>query len=131
MIIMKITIDNLELTNNEQDFFDNFNGFILHKDRRIFNKLIARTMLYQKVKDVPGDIVECGVFKGTGMYTFLKLKYLFNPNSYKKVVGFDFFNTEELLKSITDNKDSEAMTALFEGRDFGHGENYVDIFKTS
>jgi hypothetical protein len=27
--------------------------------------LVARTLLFNQVKDVPGDIVECGVFKGS------------------------------------------------------------------
>ena len=54
--------------------------------------------VWHKTKHLNGDIVECGVFKGSGIYTFLKLKRLFNPNSSKRVVGFDFFNTEELLK---------------------------------
>lgn len=69
------------------------------------------------------------MFKGTGFYTFLKLKYLLNPNSYKKVVGFDFFNTEELLGSITDKNDAETMKTLFDGREFEHGGEYVDYFK--
>lgn len=46
------TIKQLELTDNPQSFFDNFNGFILNKDRRVFNKLIARTLIYNEVKDI-------------------------------------------------------------------------------
>jgi hypothetical protein len=82
-----IKLDNLELTQNPQSFFDSFNSFIINKDRRVFNKLVARAMLCNEVKDIPGDIVECGLFKGTGFYTFLKLKNIFNPNSAKKVIG--------------------------------------------
>ncbi len=123
------TIKNIELTHNPQSFFDNFNGFILNKDKRVFNKLIARALLYNEVKDIPGDIVECGVFKGTGLYTFLKLKYIFNPNSSKKVLGFDFFDTTELLKSIPNQEDRETMAVLFEGRDFNHDDSYYDYLK--
>ncbi len=85
------------------------NSFILSEDRRVFNKLIARTLLYNQTQDIPGDIVECGVFKGTGLYTFLKLKNIFNPNSSKKVIGFDFFNTDTLISSIKDKIDKEAI----------------------
>lgn len=120
------TLRDIELTECPQVFFDNFNGFMLNKDRRIFNKLMARALLYNEVKNVPGDIVECGVFKGTGIYTFLKLKYILNPNSSKKVVGFDFFNTEELLASIADTKDKEIMGVLFGGRGFSHDGSYYD-----
>jgi hypothetical protein len=44
------------------------------------------------VMDVPGDVVECGVFKGSGIYTLAKLHRLFKPNiAYQRIVGFDFF----------------------------------------
>jgi len=121
-----IAIKDIEFTENPQGFYDNFNGFILNKDRRIFNKLIARTLLYNEVKNIPGDIVECGVFKGTGLYTFLKLKYVLNPNSSKKVVGFDFFDTKALLESITNVEEKEIMGVLFLGREFNHDNAYCE-----
>jgi hypothetical protein len=124
----KVELNKLELTNTPQDLFDNFNSFILSEDKRVFSKLIARTLLYDKIKHVPGDIVECGVFKGTGIYTFLKLKNIFNPNSSKKVIGFDFFNTKDLISSINDKTDKEAMNSLFTGRDFSHKTSFKEIF---
>ncbi len=122
-------LNNLELTKTSQSIFDNFNSFILSDDRRVFNKLAARTLLYNEVKDIPGDVVECGVFKGTGLYTFLKLKNIFNPNSSKKVIGFDFFNTEELISSINNGLDKEAMEVLFKERHFSHGQSFKDTFR--
>ena len=65
-----IKLDNLELTKEHQSLFDSFNSFILSEDRRVFSKLISRTLLYNEVKDIPGDIVECGVWAG-GMSIFL------------------------------------------------------------
>jgi len=124
-----ININKIELTQNSQSFFDSFNNFILSDDRRVFNKLVARTLLYNEVKDIPGDIVECGVFKGTGIYTFLKLKNLYNPNSAKKVIGFDFFNTDNLLSSIQNSTDKEAMNVLFEGRNFTHDLSFKEQFQ--
>lgn len=121
-------LNNLELTKTSQSLFDNFNSFILSDDRRVFNKLAARTLLYNEVKDIPGDIVECGVFKGTGLYTFLKLKNIFNPNSSKKVIGFDFFNTEGLISSINNGMDKEAMEILFKERHFTHNQSFKDTF---
>ena len=86
-------IEDLEITNNTQNLYDNFNNFIISEDSRVFNKLVARTLIYDSIKDIPGDIVECGVFKGSGFFTFLKLKKVMNPNSRKKVLGFDYFNS--------------------------------------
>lgn len=122
-------IENLELKTYSQSFFDCFNSFILSDDRRVFNKLVARTLLYNEVKDVPGDIVECGVFKGTGLYTFLKLKNIYNPNSSKKVIGFDFFNTDKLIESIKDTTDKKTMETLFKGRNFNHEDSFKDLLR--
>ena len=81
----------LEIIDTSQELYDSFNGFILSDDTKVFGKLLARTLLVDQVKDLPGDIVECGVFKGTGLLTFLKIKRFLCPNSGKKVIGFDFF----------------------------------------
>jgi hypothetical protein len=125
-----IKLDNLELTKESQSLFDSFNSFILSEDRRVFSKLISRALLYNEVKDIPGDIVECGVFKGTGLYTFLKLKGLYNPNSSKKVVGFDFFDTNQLISSISNKTDKEAMDVLFKERNFTHETSFKDYLST-
>jgi hypothetical protein len=122
-------VKDLDLTFNSNVFYDHFNGFILSEDKRVFNKLIARTLLYDKVKDIAGDIVECGVFKGSGIFTFLKLKRLFNPNSYKKIIGFDFFDTKKLLSSIKDDKEKKNMSNLFEYREFEHEKNFKTILE--
>jgi hypothetical protein len=124
-----IDINNLELIQTPQSLFDSFNSFILSDDRRVFNKLISRTLLYNEVKNVPGDIVECGVFKGTGLYTFLKLKNIFNPNSSKKVIGFDFFDTDGLISSINNKEDKDAMDVLFKERHFSHTQLFKENFK--
>lgn len=112
-------IKDLEIIENAQSLYDNFNGFILSNDFKVFGKLLARTLLMDRVKDIPGDIVECGVFKGTGILTYLKLKRYLNPNSGKKVIGFDFFDSDKLVKTL-DGIDKDAMKTLFEGRDYEH-----------
>jgi len=124
-----ININNLELIQTPQSLFDSFNSFILSDDRRVFNKLVSRALLYNEVKNIPGDIVECGVFKGTGLYTFLKLKNIFNPNSSKKVIGFDFFNTDGLISSINNKEDKDAMDVLFKERHFSHTKSFKENFK--
>lgn len=114
----------IEIIDTPQELFDSFNKFILSQDTKVFNKLIARTLLYDKVKNIPGDIVECGVFKGTGIYTFLKLKRILNPNTYKKIIGFDFFDNEKLVSTLDNENDKEFMSLLFKGRNFNHYNNF-------
>ena len=57
----------------KQSIYDSFNDFILSEDRNIFFKMVKKIEMFNKVKKIPGDIVECGVFKGTGLMLFLKL----------------------------------------------------------
>ncbi len=122
-------LNELELTKLPEDFFTHYNEFMLSGDTRVFNKLVARTLIMDQVKDVPGDIVECGVFKGTGIYTFLKLNRIFNANSSKQVIGFDFFNTSGLISSIENEADRKAMGSLFEERGFGHSVGYKETLE--
>ena len=117
----------LELVDTTQKLFDDFNGFMLSPDTKVFGKLLARTLLFDKVKDLPGDVVECGVFKGTGLFTFLKLKRYLCPNTSKKIVGFDFFDSEKLVESLS-GQDAEAMKTLFEKRNYSHKNNHRDSF---
>ena len=116
----------LEIVDTSQNLYDFFNGFILSPDTKVFGKLLARTLLVDQVKDLPGDIVECGVFKGTGMLTFLKIKRFLCANSGKKVIGFDFFNSEKLVESLS-GIDKEAMGTLFDKRNYKHEDNQVQL----
>lgn len=90
----------------EQSTYDKFNNFIFSNDLKLTGKLLHRFEHFLNIKDLPGDIVEIGVFKGSGISSFLKFIQIYCPNSNKKVVGFDIFDTVE-AKSILD-KDGEA-----------------------
>lgn len=104
-----------------QYVYDSFNNFIFSPDTRILGKLLARAFLFNQVKDIPGDIVECGVFKGSGVLSWLKIKRILAFNSLKKVIGFDYFDTNSLINSLSGN-DQVQMKDLFEERQYKHDE---------
>jgi hypothetical protein len=85
--------------------YEKFNNFIFSNDLKLTGKMLHRFQHFLNVKHLPGDIVEVGVFKGSGMSTFLKFIEIFCPNSNKKVLGFDIFDTEKSAHILT--KDSE------------------------
>lgn len=99
-----------------QSIYDSFNDFIFSSDRKLFSKLISKYFFTDMTKNIPGDIIELGVFKGSGMMAWLKALELSSVN-HKKVIGFDFFNNKELLDSIKTN-DKAIMQSLFEDRGF-------------
>lgn len=92
-----------------QSVYDAYNNLLFSSDKRVFNKMVKRVELYMKVKDLAGDIMEVGVFKGAGMALFLKLKHMYEPNSLMKVIGFDYFEKDTLLDSL-DGVNKESMT---------------------
>jgi hypothetical protein len=95
-----------------QDVYDSFNSFIFSKDRNIFNKMYSRIIFYEMTKHLHGDIIECGVFKGSGLFTWLKLLDIYEPRSIKKVVGFDFFD-ESFVEELPDGVDKDTMKQVF------------------
>jgi hypothetical protein len=99
------------------------------RDRKVLAKLISRFRLLERVISVPGDIVEVGVFKGSGMLSFLKLKEILLPClSPLKVIGFDYFNSDSLFASLKDS-DRTRMEDLFVGRKFSHETGAEDLIR--
>ncbi len=86
-----------------QSLYDNFNGFIFDKDIKVLGKLLYRYKFFELTKDLPGDIVELGVFKGSGVATFLKFIEIFCTHSNKKIIGFDLFNSLNEVVSSYEN----------------------------
>lgn len=76
------------VSNQDLNIYDQF---LKNTDVDRLQKILSRYELFKKIIDVPGDICECGVYKGSGIFTWVKLVKLFKPNNSFNVVGFDFF----------------------------------------
>ena len=64
-----------------QDLYDAFNTFIFNKDIKVLGKLLHRFKYFELTKHLAGDIVELGVFKGSGMASFVKFIEIFCTHS--------------------------------------------------
>ena len=95
-----------------QSVYDSYNSLMFSGDGRVFNKMMKKAELYLKVRDLAGDILEFGVFKGAGVALFLNLKVMYEPNSLMKVIGFDFFNSQKLTDSLDGLNKSMMSTVL-------------------
>lgn len=67
------------------------NNFYLSCQNTRLAKLIAHYELFKMIEQVPGAIVECGVFKGASFSRFAAFRELFSSDSARKLVGFDIF----------------------------------------
>ena len=99
-----------------QSVYDAFNEFIFSSDRKLFGKLASKLEFVEHVKEVPGDVVELGVFKGSGMMGWLKALSQVSIN-HKNVVGFDFFDADSTVESV-ETSDQQVMESLFKDRGF-------------
>lgn len=104
---------------SEEELWDSYNNLLLSADTSRIRKLIVRYELFKMTLDVPGDIVECGVFKGAGWMYWLKLLSLYAPGEQKKVVGFDTFGSfaDSLLPYEKESAQQFVSEAEFQGVD--------------
>ncbi len=72
--------------------FEYENNFYLSCDSTRIGKILAHYELYKLVMNVPGSIVECGIFKGTSLVKFATFRDLFGNSYSKKIIGFDTFS---------------------------------------
>ena len=96
--LLQITNNNTKI-NTQDSIYNSFNDFIFSNDIKVLGKLLHRFEYFNQVKHLPGDIIEIGVFKGSGIATFSKFLDIYCPNSNKKIIGFDIFqkNSNEIL----------------------------------
>jgi len=73
--------------------FEYENAFYLTCQPNRLSKAIAQLDLYRRVLDLPGHIVECGVFKGASFARFAMFRALFEAQHSRRLIGFDIFGT--------------------------------------
>ncbi|HEF9948449.1 TPA: class I SAM-dependent methyltransferase [Campylobacter coli] len=90
-------------------------------DKRIA-KQIVHYELYKKIMDLPGDLIECGIFKGNSFFELGHYRNILETQQSRKLIGFDIFGKfpethyeDDKEKRINFIKDA--------------GENSIDIDK--
>ena len=84
--------------------FEYENDFVLSCDSSRIGKIIAHYELYKMASELPGAIVECGVFKGNSLCRFAMFRDLFESRLSKKIIGFDIFGKFPKTKFNEDKK---------------------------
>ena len=81
----------IELPNFEKAF-EYENNFYLSCDITRISKILSHYEIYKMIKEVPGEIIECGVFKGASYLRFAMFREIFGNPFSKKIIGFDTFS---------------------------------------
>ena len=86
----------------KNSIWDLYNSFFLSADIDRIRKFMVREYLFKLSLEIPGDIVELGVFKGTGIAQLIKLRDILIPGTSKKIIGFDLFSQSSHYKEKLD-----------------------------
>ena len=93
----------IELPNFEKAF-EYENNFYLSCDITRISKILSHYEIYKMIKEVPGEIIECGVFKGASYLRFAMFREIFGNPFSKKIIGFDTFSKFPETTFQDDNK---------------------------
>jgi Macrocin-O-methyltransferase (TylF) len=71
---------------------DVLESFAIYARRINITRFLAHYEMYKMVQDIPGCIVECGVYQGNSLFAFAKFLEIFSPGDrIRHVIGFDSF----------------------------------------
>jgi hypothetical protein len=71
--------------------WDYENGFYLTCENSRIGKLLNHLEIYNMILDLPGDVLEFGVYKGASIVRLLTFRNLLETEYSRKVIGFDIF----------------------------------------
>lgn len=89
---------------NSISVWDAENAFYQKTNISRIGKLIYQYEIYKLIKDLPGDVLEFGVFKGSSFIRFLTFRSILENNFSRKVYGFDTFREFPSQKRKNDKR---------------------------
>jgi len=76
---------------SDDDIWNSENIYHLKTNITRIPNLINHYELYKKIISLPGDVVECGVFKGISLTRILTFREMLENCNSRKIYGFDVF----------------------------------------
>ena len=73
--------------------WDYENGFYLTCETGRIGKFLNHLEIYKKIIELPGDVLEFGVYKGTSLMRLFAFRELFENQSSRRIIGFDAFGS--------------------------------------
>ena len=93
---------------DENKAFDYENGFYLTSSVDRMGNILAHYELYNRIIDLPGEVVECGVFRGGTLIQLASFRELLETENSRKIIGFDVFGEFPEAKNAADRKFRES-----------------------
>jgi hypothetical protein len=103
------------------DKLSNFARFVSRQDIALF---LFKYELYKRILEVHGSILEFGVYRGGGSFTFAQLSAILEPYNYqRRIIGFDTF---EGFPSVSENDLLSDPNLSPKKGDFYTSENFYE-----
>ena len=88
----------------ENEIWNAENIYHLKTNISRIGKLIYHYEIYKKIKSIPGDVIELGVFKGISLIRFLTFRSLIENSFSRKIIGFDTFGKFPVSRNLEDQR---------------------------
>lgn len=78
--------------NSPVPLFQRLQTFPRHVRRQDISRFLAKCELFKLSSEANGSIVECGVFAGGGLFSWMHFSAIYEPyNHTRRIIGFDTF----------------------------------------
>jgi len=77
-----------------QSMYDYETNFHLTMDEDRLAKFITHFEAFKISRSIPGEIIECGVFKGTSLNRFAMFRKIMGGNHTSRIIAFDIFSNK-------------------------------------
>ncbi len=111
--------------NSRGTTLDKINSFTKYSGRQNVAKLLAQNELFEKTTGVLGDIIEGGIYHGSGLFAWANIAVSREPYNYQcKIIGFDTFHgSTGITKKDVSNKNIKRKEKEY------NANNYKDILR--
>lgn len=123
-----------EIGQHIQDAMDAFGGvgvldsFAKYTSRQALTRFLARVQIFERIKNIHGSIIECGVYTGQGLMSWAQLSAILEPvgGVTREVFGFDTFTG---FPSVHEYDIKNVRGVKHEVGDLGVPQVYEDLTK--
>jgi hypothetical protein len=105
--------------------FDKLEAFPRFSSKRSLARFLCKYEIYQKIININGVVIECGVFNGSGLFTWAQLANIYEPTNYnRKIIGFDTFEGFPSVCDLDESAESKPQIGDLQG------DSYDSILKS-
>jgi len=97
--------------------------------RQELTRFLARHEMFQKILEVKGSIIECGVYSGSGLMAWAQLSAILEPMAFwRRIYGFDTFEGFPSVSAEDASRSKSSASRVGDLNDGGY-EDLVECVK--